>query len=105
MPVRTADLHGTDVDPLLPRAAGRREDADISRATAAAGGGAACGLDGVDGDGDDLPHARLRVRLHGLLGQIFVLGTRFDAPISTLKCVPAKHVYNLNSPYVMIMKQ
>ena len=74
-----ADLHGADVDPLLPRAAGRREDADISRAAAARGGGAACGLDGVDGDGDDLPHARLRVRLHGLLGQRVVLGTRLDA--------------------------
>ena len=61
-----ADLHGADVDPLLPRTPGRREDADISRAADAGGGGAARGLHGVNGDGDDLPHARLRVRLHGL---------------------------------------
>ena len=69
----SANLHGAHVDPLLSRTPGSREDADISRAAAAAyGGGAARGLDGVDGDGDDLPHARLRVRLHGLVGQIAV---------------------------------
>ena len=64
---RRLDLHRAHVDPLLRTAPdGRRgEDADIAgtQRRAGAGGG---GLHGVDWDGDDLPHSRLRVRLHGL---------------------------------------
>ena len=61
----STNLHGTHVDPLLSSAPGGGEDAHIAGDAGRRGGGAG-GLDRVDGDCDDLPHARLRVCLDGL---------------------------------------